>query len=149
MLEFGPILQLPSTARWRTPLFSCCLVWVTIVRLAAFQDVRSVNTGNPSTIEDFKAGDANREYQRATDIVNALQLASGDWAADVGAGGGYYSMRMAEKVGATGKVFAEDVTDSSMKWLNLRVSLFNLSNVEILEETKKTHICPPHVCLAF
>ena len=41
-------------------------------------------------------------------------------------------MRMAEKVGATGKVFAEDVTDSSMKWLNLRVSLFNLSNVEIV-----------------
>jgi ubiquinone/menaquinone biosynthesis C-methylase UbiE len=41
-------------------------------------------------------------------------------------------MRIAETVGPTGKVFAEDITDSSLKWLNLRVSLFHLSNVEIV-----------------
>jgi predicted methyltransferase len=119
---------------WRSPLFLCRLVSAAMIMpLAAFQDVRPVNVGNPSTVEDFKAGDANREYQRATDVINALTLLPGNWAADVGAGGGYYSMRIAEKVGLTGKVFAEDITDSSMKWLNLRVSLFHLSNVEVLK----------------
>ncbi len=105
----------------------------TIIPLAAFQDARPVNIGNPSTVEDFKAGDANREYQRSTDLVTALQLSPGNCAADVGVGGGYYSMRIAAIVGPTGKAFAEDVTDSSMKWLNLRVSLFHLSNVEVVK----------------
>jgi ubiquinone/menaquinone biosynthesis C-methylase UbiE len=105
----------------------------TIVPLAAFQDARPINIGNPSTIEDFKAGDADRKQQRATDLISALQLSTGDWTADIGAGGGYYSMRMAETVGPTGKVFAEDITEASMKWLNLRVSLFHLSNVEVVK----------------
>ena len=103
----------------------------TIVPLAALQDARPINIGNPSTIEDFKAGDADRK--QATDLMSALQLSPGNWAADIGAGGGYYSMRMAETVGPTGKVFAEDITEASMKWLNLRVSLFHLSNVEVVK----------------
>ena len=53
--------------------------------------------------------------------------------ADVGAGAGYYSMRLAEMVGAGGKVFAEDISDSAMRWLNARVSVFDLSNVEVVK----------------
>src|SRR6266436_6261592 len=61
------------------------------------------NIGNPSTLEDFKAGDANREtYQRATDVLKALEVSNGDWVADLGAGGGYYSMRLCDVVGPTG-----------------------------------------------
>ena len=106
----------------------------TVSSLAAFQDARPVNPGNPSTPEDFKAGDATREpYQRATDLLAALQVSQGDWVADVGAGAGYYSMRLAEMVGAEGKVFAEDLSDSAMRSLNARVSAFNLSNVEVVK----------------
>jgi predicted methyltransferase len=52
--------------------------------------------------------------------------------ADVGAGGGYYSMRLSAIVGPQGKVFAEEVWDSALKWLALRVKLFDLHNVEIV-----------------
>src|SRR2546422_690262 len=84
------------------------------------------NLGNPSTLEDFKAGDANREaYQRATGLLKALGVSRGDWVADLGAGGGYYSMRLSEVVGPTGKVFAEDISESSMRWLHQRVKVFD------------------------
>jgi len=106
----------------------------TISSLAGFQDARSVSPGSPSTLEDFKAGDVSREpYQKATDLLAALQVSQGDWVADVGAGVGYYSMRLAEMVGAEGKVFAEDISDPAMRWLNARVSVFNLSNVEVVK----------------
>jgi hypothetical protein len=60
----------------------------------------SLNTGNPTTLEDFKAGDQNREVQqRPTDLLKALNASPGDWVADVGAGAGYYSMRLSTIVG--------------------------------------------------
>ena len=94
------------------------------------------NAGNPSTLEDFKAGDANakrEEYQRATDVLRALDVSSGGWVADLGAGGGYYSMRLSDVVGPTGKVFAEDISDSSLRWLHQRVKVFDLRNVEVVK----------------
>jgi predicted methyltransferase len=94
----------------------------------------TLKPGNPSTIEDFKAGDATREpYQKATDLVAALQVSPGDWVADVGAGAGYYAMRLSEIVGPGGKVFAEDISSSAMGWLNARVRAFNLKNVEVVK----------------
>lgn len=93
-----------------------------------------LNPGNPSTRADFEAGDQNREsQQRATDLLKALQLSAGDWAADVGAGGGYYSMRLAAMVGPRGKVLAEDIWDPAIRWLDLRVKLFDLDNVEVIQ----------------
>ena len=76
--------------------------------------------------------DASREpYQRATDVVAALGVSRGDWVADVGAGAGYYSLRLADLAGAEGRVFAEDISTSG--WLNARVKAFNLHNVEVVK----------------
>jgi predicted methyltransferase len=129
---FSPSMR----ARWISAVLCAAIVSTTVGMSLAFQDARPINAGNPSTLEDFKAGDANREpYQNATGLVAALKLSRGDWVADVGAGGGYYSMRLAEVVGPEGKVFAEDISDSAMRWLNDRVKVFNLSIVEIVKGT--------------
>ena len=111
-------------------ILSAIVASATITQSLAFQQQSAVNAGNPSTIEDFKAGDANREpRQRATDLLDALQVSQGDWVADVGAGAGYYSMRLSEMVGPHGKVFAEDISNSAMGWLSARVRAFDLANV--------------------
>jgi ubiquinone/menaquinone biosynthesis C-methylase UbiE len=106
---------------------------VLIALAAAFPQQREVNPGNPTTLEDFQAGDQNREaLQRATDLVAATKAVPGDWVADVGAGAGYYSMRLSKMVGPTGKVFAEDISTSMLEKLDLRVTLFHLANVELI-----------------
>jgi len=105
-----------------------------IVLATAFPRQREVNPGNPATLEDFQAGDENREaLQRATDLVGATHASPGDWVADVGAGAGYYSMRLSKMVGPTGKVFAEEIWAPALRWLDLRVKLFDLHNVEIIK----------------
>jgi predicted methyltransferase len=127
---------MPSTrTHWSlAPVFGGLIVLAAISSSPAFQDSRPANAGNPSTLEDFKAGDVNREtYQKATDLLAALQVSRGDWVADVGAGAGYYSMRLAEMVGPEGRVFAEDISSSAMGWLNARVKVFNLRNVEVVK----------------
>jgi predicted methyltransferase len=111
----------------------------------AFQEARPVNPGNPSSLEDFKAGDASREpNQRASDLVAALQISRGDWVADVGAGAGYYSMRLSELVGPDGKVFAEDITTAAMGWLNARIKAFDLHNVEVVKGDAVDPRLPPN-----
>ncbi len=91
---------------------------------------------HPPTQEDFKADDATREpFQNATKLLAALQVSRGEWVADVGAGGGYYSMRLSEIVGPEGKVFAEDISDHATPWLKARIDAFHLSNIEIVKGT--------------
>jgi len=51
-----------------------------------------------------------REEEERTDVlIEALALKPGEIVADIGAGSGYFSWRMARKVGAEGKVYAVDI----------------------------------------
>jgi predicted methyltransferase len=103
--------------------------------LAATALVSSGWPQNPSsqhTAEFFNNWDKGREQlQRASDILRAMEVTTGDWVADVGAGGGYYSQRLAELVGPSGRVLAEDIV--TMTLLNERMKLFDLRNVEALK----------------
>ncbi len=120
-------------------------LFVALIALAAaFPQQREANPGNPTTLEDFQAGDQNREaLQRATDLVGATNASPGDWVADVGAGAGYYSMRLSKMVGPTGKVFAEDISTSMLEKLDLRVTLFHLANVELIHGDDDNPKLPP------
>ena len=51
-----------------------------------------------------------REEEERTDLlVEALALKPGEVVADIGAGSGYFSWRMARKVGASGRVYAVEI----------------------------------------
>jgi predicted methyltransferase len=91
----------------------------------------TVNRSNLPTPDTYKAHDSLREAsQKATDLLAATQVSPGDAVADVGAGDGYYSMRLADLVGPQGTVFAEDINDGGAK---ARVRAFNLRNVEVVK----------------
>ena len=52
--------------------------------------------------------------------------------ADLGAGSGYYVMRLAPVVGATGRVYAEDIIPRYVEGLRARVQAAGLENVTVL-----------------
>lgn len=61
---------------------------------------------------------AGREAEERTDLLlKALDLKPGDQVADVGAGSGYFSWRMAKRVGDEGKVFAVDIQQQMLDLL--------------------------------
>jgi ubiquinone/menaquinone biosynthesis C-methylase UbiE len=71
-----------------------------------------------------------REAEEATArAVEALELKPGMVVADVGAGSGYYTLRMARKVGPTGKVFATDIQPGMLAILERRLSAEGVENV--------------------
>lgn len=71
-----------------------------------------------------------RETEEATSrAVEALELRPGMVVADVGAGSGYYTVRMARRVGPTGRVYATDIQSGMLTILDRRVREEGLANV--------------------
>ena len=71
-----------------------------------------------------------RDSEEATSrAVEALDLKPGMVVADVGAGSGYYTVRMARKVGPTGKVFATDIQAGMIDIIKRRLSVERVENV--------------------
>lgn len=78
-------------------------------------------------------GEAARErWQRVPDVLEALGAAPGARIADIGAGGGFFTSRLAQAVGAGGRVFAVDVDPSVIRRLEQRAASEQWSNVAIL-----------------
>jgi ubiquinone/menaquinone biosynthesis C-methylase UbiE len=70
------------------------------------------------------------EWQQPDRIMDALQIAEGSRVADVGAGGGWFTIRLARRVGPNGKVYAEDVQMQMIDSIRRRVEFEGLKNVE-------------------
>ena len=62
-------------------------------------------------------------------VLDVLKLQKGQTVCDFGAGNGYFSLRMAQRVGATGKVRAVDIQPQMLELLRRRASAQKVSNV--------------------
>ena len=63
-------------------------------------------------------------------VIDAMKLRDGDVVADLGAGSGYFTFRLAAKVGKTGKVLAVDIQDEMLETLRQRAAELHFANVE-------------------
>src|SRR6187431_2063175 len=71
-----------------------------------------------------------REQEEApSKALAALELKPGMVVADIGAGSGYYTSRMAKLVGTSGRVFATDIQQGMLDLLNRRIQAEGLGNV--------------------
>jgi len=68
-------------------------------------------------------------YQKPEEVVRALKIEEGEVIADIGAGSGYFTFRLARPVGERGRVYAVDVSPDMIVHLNRRVRDLNVKNV--------------------
>ena len=71
-----------------------------------------------------------QEEERTDLLIDALKLQPGQVVADIGAGTGYISEKMARRVGETGLVYAEDIQQEMIDLLNRKLQLLRLKNVK-------------------
>lgn len=76
-------------------------------------------------------------------IVGRLKLRPGMRVADIGAGSGYDTLRLAKVVGPRGRILAEDVTPDYLRQLKETVRKTGLSNIDIVEGAKGDPRLPP------
>jgi arsenite methyltransferase len=68
-------------------------------------------------------------YQKPSEVVTALGLREGEIIADIGAGSGYFSFRLAHQVGGKGRIYAVDVSPEMILHLNRRIRATGTMNV--------------------
>jgi ubiquinone/menaquinone biosynthesis C-methylase UbiE len=119
----------------------CALLLAT----AACQRVES-DRDRPETARDFPrphrpvselgANQVSTETQRdsvgeAKRVMELAEIKPGMTVADIGAGEGYYTVRLAERVGRRGRVLAQDIDRDALQRLGQRVERERLDNVSL------------------
>ncbi len=90
--------------------------------------------GNPKAeMFNRKASDPKN---KPAQVLESLGLQAGNRVLDIGAGGGYFSLRFAKSVGPNGKVYAADVNREFLQLIKESAEKNELTNVQaILVET--------------
>jgi ubiquinone/menaquinone biosynthesis C-methylase UbiE len=80
-------------------------------------------------------------WQKPDQIMDALHVADGSHVADIGAGAGWFTIRLAQRVGPKGMVYAQDVQRLMLEAIKRRVTREGLQNVE----TRQAHGNDPNL----
>lgn len=83
-------------------------------------------------------------YQKPQQVVMALGLRPGEVIADIGAGSGYFTFRLAHHVGDKGKVYAVDVSPDMILYINRRIRELNMNNVVSILADPDDPLLPDH-----
>jgi ubiquinone/menaquinone biosynthesis C-methylase UbiE len=79
----------------------------------------------------FSNEDVRDERNEAQVVMELADMRPGMTVADIGAGEGYYTVRLAERVGADGRVLAQDISREALDRLGRRVERERLENISI------------------
>ena len=79
----------------------------------------------------FSTEEQRDDRNEATIVMDLAQIAEGTTVADIGAGEGYYTVRLAERVGPQGRVLAQDIDREALNRLAQRVLRERLDNVSV------------------
>jgi predicted methyltransferase len=98
----------------------------------------------PIVGDTFSTEDARDRLGEAQQVMQLAGVRPGMWVADVGAGEGYYTVRLARVVGPQGRVLAEDIMPKATDQLTDRVQRQRLDNVAVRLGTPDDPKLPAH-----
>jgi predicted methyltransferase len=97
-------------------------------------------TGDLSVFEDPER-DKKLQVNRVMDL---LGIHTGSAVADIGAGSGWFSVRAARRVGSSGRVYAEDINPSYLRYIRDRTQKENLPNIRTILGKSDDPLLPPN-----
>lgn len=96
---------------------------------AAFaQERRHSRQFPPDKLGELEGPD-RETWQKPDAIMDALGIYDGSSVADLGAGGGWFTVRLARRVGPTGRVYAQDIQKPMIESMERRFRREGLRNV--------------------
>ena len=107
---------------------------------AAPSQTRPTSTPYAGDLSIFEYPDRDKKLH-IDRVMDLLSIAPGKSVADIGAGSGWFTVRAAARVGATGQVYAEDINPKAIDYIRDRAAKQNLPNIHpILGEVDDTKL---------
>jgi SAM-dependent methyltransferase len=83
------------------------------------------------------------QWQKPDQILDALSISEGAVVAELGAAGGWFTLRLATRVGPNGLVYAEDIQQEMIEGIARRMQRENITNVKPILGTASDPRLPP------
>lgn len=91
-----------------------------------------VSAGCSGISRTFMNASWRDRWQQPEVVIHSLALQPGSHVADLGAGGGYFTFRLADAVGPTGKVYAVDIDKGNLEYIANQATKRGYRNVETI-----------------
>ena len=130
-----PPAQRPSTSLSANGALALCIAALALASCRGTPDEprfpKAMRDVAPIVGDAFSTEDARDRLGEAEQVIRLAGVAPGMSVADIGAGEGYYTVRLAPIVGPRGRVLAEDIVPETRDRLAERVQRENLENVAV------------------
>lgn len=80
----------------------------------------------------FSDEESRERVGEAAEVMDLLGVRPGETIADIGAGRGYYTVNLSQRVGPAGRVIAEDIFEDTVDRLKGRIHAEGLSNITVV-----------------
>jgi len=107
----------------------------------AREDTRKTSTPYTGDLSIFET--PGREDRLQIDrVMDTLAIGQGKNVADIGAGSGWFTVRAAKRVGATGEVYAVDINPEAIQYIDNRVRKEQIHNVKTIQGREDDPLLP-------
>ena len=104
------------------------IVVLTLTLAAAAPLAQHTRLFKPEDLSELEGPDRD-EWQRHDKIMDVLGIGEASVVADLGAGSGWFTLKLAGRVGPNGMVYADDVQRQMIQAIKIRVDRLGLKNV--------------------
>jgi predicted methyltransferase len=118
----------------RNPMLAA--VALTVALTAALPAAQHARLFRPEDLGELEPPDRD-EWQQPERIMDVLGVGEASFVADLGAGSGWFTVHLADRVGPNGLVLAEDVQRPMIQAIKVRVDRMGLKNVRTVLGTMK------------
>ena len=102
---------------------------------------------NPYTGDlDIFENEGRAEALQIDRVMDVLKIGEGATVADIGAGSGWFTVRAARRVGERGTVYAVEINDDYIKYINDRAKRESLPNIKTVRGTEDDAKLPAKSC---
>ena len=123
----------------RALMLTGCLLGATCIHAAQRTDQVASQTEQQRKTSEPYTGDLSifetpgrDERLQINRVMDLLGISPGKNAADIGAGSGWFTVRAAKRVGATGTVYAVDINPEAVRYIKDRTAKEHISNVKTI-----------------